>query len=219
MKKYETVIFDLDGTLLDTLEDLYNAVNYALRRNGMPSRTIEEVREFVGNGVKRLMELSVPGGVLNPRFGEALETFRDYYGAHCNDNTRAYDGVLQLLKELKSGGYRLAIVSNKPDSAVKDLNRIYFQDFVEAAIGEKEGVAKKPSPDTVFAALKELSMPSESAVYIGDSDVDILTAKNAGLPCISVLWGFRDKEILDAAGGTQFAGKPAEIRKFLVKEG
>lgn len=216
MKKYETVIFDLDGTLLDTLEDLWNAVNFALRKTGMPVRSIEEVRTFVGNGVKRLMELAVPGGVLNPRFGEAFDTFRDYYEVHCNDKTKAYDGVLKLLKELKSEGYRLAIVSNKPDSAVKDLNRIYFQDLVEVAIGEKEGMAKKPSPDMVFAALKELSMSPEGAVYIGDSDVDILTARNAGLPCISVLWGFRDRKFLEESGGVQFAKKPEGIKKFLI---
>lgn len=215
MKKYETVIFDLDGTLLNTLEDLSDAVNYALREMGMPERSLEEVRSFVGNGVRRLMELSVPEGFDNPAFEETFAKFREYYGVHCNDKTRAYDGVLELIRELKNEGYALAIVSNKLDLAVKELSEIYFEGIIKVAIGEKEGVAKKPAPDTVYAALKELDMPAETAVYVGDSEVDVMTAKNSGLPCISVLWGFRDEAFLRENGATQFARTADEVKKYL----
>lgn len=215
MRKYDTVIFDLDGTLLDTLADLTDAVNYALREFKMPERTIDEVRRFVGNGVRRLMELAVPDGFSNPLFEDVFAKFKEYYGVHCNDKTKAYDGVLALLKELKDEGYALAIVSNKLDSAVKELSEIYFEGVVKVAIGEKTGVAKKPAPDTVYEALRELGMPKESAVYVGDSEVDVMTAKNAGLPCISVLWGFRDEAFLREQGASQFAHTPAEVRSFL----
>lgn len=215
MRKYDTVIFDLDGTLLDTLEDLTDAVNYALREFDMPERTIDEVRRFVGNGVRRLMELAVPDGLSNPVFEDVFAKFKEYYGVHCNDKTKAYDGVLPLLKELKSEGFALAIVSNKLDSAVKELSEIYFEGVVKVAIGEKTGVAKKPAPDTVYEALRELGMPKERAVYVGDSEVDVMTAKNAGLPCISVLWGFRDEAFLRQQGAERFAHTPAEVRNFL----
>ena len=214
-KKYDTVIFDLDGTLLDTLEDLADAVNYALRSMQMPERTMEEVRAFVGNGVRRLMELAVPQGFANPGFEETFERFKEYYGVHCNDKTKPYEGILPLLQELKEEGFALAIVSNKLDSAVKELSRIYFNGLVEVAIGEREGVKRKPAPDTVFAALEELSVVGERAIYVGDSDVDVLTAKNAGLPCISVLWGFRDKEFLMEHGAEIFAATPEEIKQYL----
>lgn len=216
MKKYDTVIFDLDGTLLNTLEDLADSVNYALRRMGMAERTLEEVRCFVGNGVQRLMELSVPGGFDNPAFEETFAAFKEYYGEHCNDKTRAYDGVVELLRELRDEGYALAIVSNKLDSAVKELSEIYFDGIVKAAIGEKEGVAKKPAPDTVYAALEELQMPAERAVYVGDSEVDVMTAKNSGLPCISVLWGFRDRKFLEEHGAVTFAETPREVKRYLT---
>lgn len=215
MKKYETVIFDMDGTLLNTLEDIADAVNYALHEMGMPERTIEEVRNFVGNGVRRLMELSVPDGFDNPAFEETFAKFREYYGVHCNDKTKPYDGVLELIRELKEEGYALAIVSNKIDTAVKELAEIYFEGIVKVAIGEKEGVAKKPAPDTVYAALRELNMPAETAVYIGDSEVDVMTAKNSGLPCISVLWGFRDEAFLREKGATQFARTVEEVKSYL----
>lgn len=215
MKRYHTVIFDMDGTVLDTLQDLADAVNYALKSMQMPERTLEEVRCFVGNGVRRLMELSVPGGFDNPQFEETFARFKEYYGVHCNDKTKVYDGIMELLRDLKDEGYTLAIVSNKLDSAVKELNEIYFHGIVKVAIGEREGIAKKPAPDTVYAALEELGVPCEGAVYVGDSDVDVMTAKNAGLPCISVLWGFRDKEFLIEHGAVQFAEKPEDVKKFL----
>ncbi|MBO5459132.1 MAG: HAD family hydrolase, partial [Lachnospira sp.] len=207
----DTVIFDMDGTVLDTLQDLADAVNVALRAFDMPERTIDEVRSFVGNGVKRLLELSVPGGFTNPRFEEVFAKFREYYGVHCNDKTKAYDGILPLLRELEKEGYALAIVSNKLDSAVKELNEIYFEGIVKVAIGEVEGIAKKPAPDMVEKALRELGKTKETAVYVGDSDVDLMTARNAGLPCISVLWGFREEAFLKEQGAQYFARTPAEI--------
>lgn len=215
MKKYETVIFDLDGTLLYTLEDLTKATNYALRRMNMPERTLDDVRRFVGNGVARLIELAVPEGTAPDVFEQTLAIFWEYYDIHCNDNTKAYDGVIDLLRELKADGYALAIVSNKPDSAVKELAEIYFEGIVKVAIGESAGVAKKPAPDTVYAALKELGMPKEGAVYVGDSEVDVMTAKNSGLPCISVLWGFREEAFLKEHGADHFVREPEEIRDFL----
>lgn len=213
-KKITTIIFDLDGTLLNTLEDLNAAVNYALTSCNMPTRTISEIRQFVGNGVKKLMIRAVPQGEENPEFEKAFEIFKCYYGEHCNDATRAYDGISELLQELKKSGYALAIVSNKIDSAVRDLNNKYFPQ-VEVAIGDRENLKRKPEPDSVYLALKELGKTKEEAVYVGDSEVDLQTAKNAGLACISVLWGFRDKEFLMEKGAEVFAKKPKDILNIL----
>lgn len=209
-RKISTVVFDLDGTLLDTLEDLKNAVNYALDFCAMPKRTLDEVRRFVGNGVKKLMIRAVPDGEDNPDFEKAFDAFKQYYGEHCNDTTRAYDGIPELLETLKNSGYTLAIVSNKIDSAVQDLNNRYFPQ-VDVAIGDREHLQRKPHPDSVNLALKELGKIREEAVYIGDSDVDLATARNAGLPCISVLWGFRDREFLVEQGAETFVEQPMEI--------
>lgn len=215
MRRYKTVIFDLDGTLLDTLEDLTDAVNEALRCCGFPMRTIEEVRQFVGNGIYKLMQRAVPDGDVNPDFDKAFGTFKEYYGAHCNDKTRLYPGVKELLLQLKTQGYHLAIVSNKADFAVKELQKIYFDGIIEVAIGEKEGIRKKPAPDTVMQALKELGSEKETAVYVGDSEVDYQTAVNSGMPCISVTWGFRDKEFLIEQGAKQFAANTEELAGYL----
>lgn len=215
MKQIDTIIFDLDGTLLDTLEDLTDAVNFALKSCGMPLRTIEEVRCFVGNGVRNLMLRAVPQGEENPRFEEAFSFFKEYYGEHCNDKTRPYDGVMELMKTLKDRGYALGIVSNKIDSAVKELNGRYFADLIEVAIGEREGVLRKPAPDTVLTALQELGKNKENAIYVGDSEVDIATARNVGIPCISVLWGFRDQEFLKEQGADCFAGNPEDVLNYL----
>lgn len=215
MSRYETVIFDLDGTLLNTLEDLTDSVNFALKACDMPLRTIEDVRCFVGNGVRNLMIKAVPDGEANPRFKEAFSVFKEYYGEHCNDKTGPYDGVLELMAELKKKGYVMGIVSNKIDSAVKELNSKYFSEYIDVAIGEREGVQRKPAPDTVYAALKELGKEKDTAVYIGDSEVDLATAKNAGIPCVSVLWGFRDKELLQAQGADMFAVSPVDVLSYL----
>ncbi len=217
-KKYDTVVFDMDGTLLDTLEDLRDAVNYALRMHGMPERTTEEIRRFVGNGVRKLLVRSVPEGDKNPEFEAVFQAFREYYAVHSNDKTHAYKGVTELLKKLRDAGYAVAIVSNKPDAAVKNLNQIYFDGIVETAIGEREGMDKKPAPDMVWKAIEELGKTKETAVYVGDSEVDIETARNVGLPCISVLWGFRERDFLAARGAQVFAEAPEEVW-MLLEEG
>ncbi len=207
---YDTYIFDLDGTLLDTLQDLAASVNYALRQHHMPEHSIDDVRRFVGNGVRRLMERAVPEGAANPAFEAAFVTFREYYMEHSLDTTRPYDGILELIHELKQRGCRMAVVSNKMMAATQELVRHFFPE-IEVAIGEHEaaGIRKKPAPDTVFAAMQQLG--EGSAVYVGDSDVDLATARNSGLPCISVLWGFRDREFLLEHGATTFVEQPREI--------
>ena len=211
MKEFDTYIFDLDGTLLSTLNDLAASTNYALRWARMPERTIEEIRMFVGNGVKLLMERAIPNGSNNPKFEETYAKFREHYMEHNLDTTCPYEGISELLRELKSRGKNLAIVSNKFYAATQDLAKHFFPDTIEVAIGERETIRKKPAPDTVLEALRQLGVSKEGAVYIGDSDVDIMTAKNCGLPCISVLWGFRDKDFLIQHGGTIFVDKPADI--------
>ena len=158
---------------------------------------------------------AVPQGEKNPRFEEAFSFFKEYYGEHCNDKTRPYDGVMELMKTLKDRGYALGIVSNKIDSAVKELNGRYFADLIEVAIGEREGVLRKPAPDTVLTALQELGKNKENAIYVGDSEVDIATARNVGIPCISVLWGFRDQEFLKEQGADCFAGNPEDVLNYL----
>lgn len=207
---YEIYIFDLDGTLLDTLQDLAASVNYALRQHHMPEHSIDDVRRFVGNGVRRLMERAIPEGAANPAFEAAFATFRKYYMEHSLDTTRPYDGIPELIHELKKRGCRMAVVSNKMMAATQKLVHHFFPE-IEVAIGEDEaaGIRKKPAPDTVFVAMKQLG--EGSAVYVGDSDVDLATARNSGLPCISVLWGFRDRDFLLAHGATTFVEQPLDI--------
>ena len=213
---YKVFIFDLDGTLLDTLQDLANAVNYALRRHGMPEHSIDDVRRFVGNGVRLLMERAVPDGAGNPQFEAAFDSFRQYYMEHSLDTTRPYDGIPELLRALKQRGCRLAVVSNKMMAATQELCAHFFPE-IEVAIGEHEaeGIRKKPAPDTVCEALRQLGCDKQRAVYVGDSDVDIMTARNSGLPCISVLWGFRDRQFLTAHGATTFISHPSELLGLL----
>lgn len=209
----KTYIFDLDGTLLDTLSDLAAAVNFALRTHGMPEHSIDDVRRFVGNGVRKLMERAIPDGAANPQFDETFATFRQYYMAHSLDTTRPYEGIPEALAALKARGCRLAVVSNKMMAATQELCQHFFPDTIEVAIGENEaeGIRKKPAPDTVFAALKALGVGKEGAVYVGDSDVDIETARNSGLPCISVLWGFRDRDFLIQHGAKTFISDPGNL--------
>lgn len=213
----DTVIFDLDGTLLNTLEDLADSVNYALRQSYFPERTIEEVRKSVGNGVAKLMERVIPDGRENPLYDETLHKFREYYALHCKDKTKPYEGIMEMLDSLCTEGYRLAIVSNKFDAAVKELSSLYFGDHILSAIGESEKVRKKPAPDTVYQALGELSADAGQAVYVGDSDVDIRTAANVPMPCISVTWGFRDRQILLEAGAdaSRMITHPAQLLPLL----
>ena len=201
------ILFDLDGTLLDTLEDLADAVNYTMDHHGYPRRTLEEVRRFVGNGAMRLIALSVPEGADGE---EAFQTFKPYYDAHCQVKTRPYPGIREALAEL-AGEYPLAIVSNKPDSAVKSLCADYFPGIY--ALGELPPCPRKPAPDMVYKAMEAIGV--DRCIYVGDSEVDVLTAKNAGMPCLSVLWGFRDRRDMEEAGGRYFCGETDGLAKIL----
>ncbi len=214
-KKYEPVIFDLDGTLMNNLDDLMDSVNYALGICGMPEKSYEEIRRSVGNGIERLLELVVPNGSENPQFERALTLFKEYYGVHCNDKTDHCPEIRERLDALKREGFLMAIVSNKYYEGVQTLKQQYFKDYLQVAVGEQEGIRKKPAPDTVLAALKELKVPKEKAVYIGDSEVDIATAANTGMDCITVGWGFRTREEQEAAGGKVFVERPMEVLELL----
>ena len=214
--RYHTAVFDLDGTLLDTLQDLADSTNYALSINGLPARTLDEVRRFVGNGVATLIARAVPEGTEEALTAKCLSDFRAHYFINMENKTAPYPGIMEMLRALRLAGLHLAVVSNKFDSAVKGLCQNYFGDLIPVSIGESQGVARKPAPDTVFKALEELNVPAEGAVYIGDSDVDIATARNAGLPCISVNWGFRDNAFLLAHGASQIVSDPAGLYAALT---
>lgn len=211
MKDYKSYIFDLDGTLLNTLDDLAASTNYALRSVGLPEHSVEDVRRFVGNGVRKLMERAIEGGDANPLFDEAYTTFRKHYLEHGLDTTKPYPGVVDMLRRLKAEGKNIAVVSNKFYDATQELVHHFFGEYVSVAIGERENIRKKPAPDTVLEAMRLLGIGKEDAVYVGDSDVDINTAKNVGIPCISVLWGFRDREFLLENGATTFIDSPEQL--------
>ena len=206
------VLFDLDGTLLNTLDDLADAVNATLNKYGCPERTAEEVRQFIGNGAERLIRLALPGKEDDPPVAEVLAYYQDYYAAHTQIKTRPYDGILDALQQVAEK-YPVAIVSNKPDNAVKPLCRDYFGDVY--ARGESNDCPRKPAPDMVKKAMAEIGV--DACVYVGDSDVDVLTAKNAGMPCLSVLWGFRDRSCMEAVGGKHFCKKPGDMLPILTK--
>ncbi len=216
VENIKAVVFDLDGTLLDTLDDLSNATNWALLHNRLPERTIDEVRRFVGNGVRRLIERAVPAGTDSALFEQTFADFKAYYVDHCQEHTRPYDGIPEMLQALKARGFRLAIVSNKLQAGVDELYARFFSDTVDVAIGESPEIQRKPAPDMVLEALRQLGITASEAVYVGDSDVDLLTARNSGLPCISVLWGFRDREFLEKHGATFFAAAPADVVEALA---
>lgn len=205
------ILFDLDGTLLDTLDDLADGTNHVLAQFGYPERTIEEVRRFVGNGARRLIQQAVPQGA----DAEAvLAAFQTYYSAHCQIKTRPYDGIPEALAALEKA-YPIAIVSNKPDCAVKPLCAQYFPGIY--AQGETDGCPRKPAPDMVYRAMEAIG--AETCIYVGDSEVDVLTAQNAGVPCVSVLWGFRDRQEIEAAGGSHFCEKPEDLPEEIAKIG
>ena len=212
-KIINTVVFDLDGTLLDTLEDLRDAANHVLGGHGLPLIDLERTRMAVGNGLRVMMGRIVKGGEAHPEFEKMLDEFVGYYKEHSSVKTKPYDGIADAMKKLSDGGYKLAIVSNKPDIAVKELAKYYFGGFDIAASGENEkaGIPKKPSPEMVFSALETLGTDASHAVYVGDSDVDILTAKNSGMPCVSVSWGFRTKDQLEKAGAGKIISSPYEL--------
>lgn len=209
--KYDTVIFDLDGTLLNTIEDLTDSVNSVLNKNSYEKRTIDEVLEFIGNGVKQLMTLSLPKGTDIKLIEKCVTEFQSHYSGNMKNKTKPFPGILELLKELKEKNIKIAIVSNKFDSAVKDLNRHYFSDYIKTAVGETKDIPKKPAPDIVFKALEELGSDLAKSLYVGDSDVDVKTAKNAGLDCAAVTWGFRSRVVLEKENPEYIIDKPFDL--------
>ena len=215
MKRYKAIIFDLDGTLLDTLADLAEGTNYALRVNGFPERTIDEIRRFVGNGARKLIERAVPDGQIEAALEKVRQDFDIDYKVHCKDHTGPYPGIMEMLQELVQQGYSLGVVSNKPDFAVQELIPEYFPGIFTSVSGERQGVAKKPAPDLIREAMKNLQADSSNAVYVGDSEVDLEAAVNAGIPCISVAWGFKGKKFLEEQQAEMIIEKPSEIQKYL----
>ena len=213
---YRAVIFDLDGTLLNTLTDLANSVNYAMERQGFPVHSEEAVRQMVGNGIYVLMEQAVPRGRECPAFDACLKDFREHYEAHKKDFTKPFPGVMEFLEKADKAGYKMAVVSNKFDLAVKGLCRDFFYPYITTAIGESSQIARKPAPDTVFAAMQKLHSAPEHCVYVGDSDVDLATAKNAGISCISVSWGFRSREFLLSHGASTIADSMENLWELLA---
>ena len=215
--KYSVAIFDMDGTILDTLQDLTDSINFALKENRFMPRKLEEVRTFDGNGLEKLVERAVPEHTPFQNIQRVLESFNGYYTEHCAVKTKPYDGIVELLKNIKNCGYKVAVVSNKPDYGVKSLCSQYFDGIFDSAAGIKDGTNPKPSPDTVNGILKLLECSKKSAVYIGDSEVDIMTAKNAGIKCISVDWGFKSKEFLIANGAEEIVESCEELFDKLTK--
>lgn len=213
---YQLAIFDLDGTVLDTLQDLADSLNYALKSQNMPPRTIDEVCRFVGNGMGLLIQRGVPAGTDPKAEARVLECFHAHYKEHCFDATRPYTGIPELLSTLRRKAVLTAVVSNKADYGVQELCARYFPGLFDLAVGERTGVRKKPCPDSVLEVLNALSVDRQNAVYIGDSDVDIDTAKNAGMDCISVDWGFRSREFLLAHGASRIVSAPEELERLLI---
>lgn len=211
----DTIIFDLDGTLLNTIEDLADSTNYALHAFGLPARSLDEVRRFVGNGVELLIRRAVDGALSAQQEASCLATFKKHYSGNMYNKTRPYDGIPELVRMLCGQAYHLAIVSNKFDSAVKELNRIYFEDMFPIAVGASDTVAKKPAPDVVFEVLRQFGVDQTHALYVGDSDVDGATAKNAGIPFIGVAWGFREEDVLRQAGAQSVIHRPDELLELL----
>lgn len=217
MIKHKAVIFDMDGTILNTIEDLADALNFALKTNKFPKRSLLEVKSFVGNGIRTLIKRSVPDEINDDEVKQLNADFTEYYSVHCADKTKPYEGILELISKLKKEGLKTAVISNKADYAVQILLEQYFNGLFDVSVGERSGVRKKPAPDTVNEVLKTLNCSPDEAIYVGDSEVDIETAKNAGIECIIVGWGFRDKDFLIAHGAKTVVSDPAELHRMLSK--
>ncbi|MFR1565657.1 MAG: HAD family hydrolase [Christensenellales bacterium] len=213
--KVKAVIFDLDGTLLNTLTDLSASVNYTLERFGFPLRSEREVRSYLGNGIRALVEKSLPADKKDMT-DECLKVFKDYYDIHKDDNTAPYDGIVDMLRSVKAAGLKTAIVSNKYDAAVQYLKDVTFSGLIDFAVGEGNGIAAKPAPDGVWLALKKLNAVKEESVYVGDSEVDLMTAENSGLKCVAVTWGFRDREELILRGAKNVIDAPDRLASLLI---
>lgn len=209
--KYRLMIFDLDGTLLNTLEDLADSVNYVLWKHGFPERTTEEVRSFVGDGIHKLIERSVPEGTAPFMVEECFKDFTPYYKVHCADKTKPYEGITALLQRLRASGVKTAVVSNKADYAAKELCARYFPDMFDEVVGERVGIHRKPAPDSVNEVIRLLGATKEETVYVGDSDVDVQTAENAGIDGVFVAWGFKGEAFLKEAGANVIVTRPEEI--------
>ncbi|MBQ7980652.1 MAG: HAD family hydrolase [Oscillospiraceae bacterium] len=216
--KYELAIFDLDGTILNTLDDLADSVNHVLAQHGFPLHTKDEVRMMVGNGILNLIKRALPKGTEQGTVEAVFADFNAHYKLHSADKTKPYDGITEMLEQLKANGVKLAVVSNKADYAMQTLCEKYFSGFFDAVAGEKQGVPKKPAPDGVNAILCKLGVERNKSVYIGDSDVDIQTADNAGLTCIAVDWGFRDRALLEKNGAEIIVSSPSEASKCILED-
>ena len=216
MNTIRAVIFDLDGTLLNTLDDLAGAVNHALALHGYPVRSLEEIRRFVGNGIANLIHRALPDGVDADTEEAVLADFRAYYAVHNMDVTAPYEGVREMLAALRDAGIPMALVSNKIESAVEALRCHFFADSIAVAIGDDPSRPRKPAPDGTYAALARLGVSADEAIFVGDSDVDVDTARNAGMRMLAVTWGFRDADTLRARGATLLADTPADATRILL---
>lgn len=214
--KYKAVIFDMDGTILNTLEDLKNATNYSLRQFGMPERSLEEVRMFVGNGIRKLVERAVPSGTSEEKITQVFDVFLEYYEIHSADNTSPYPGILELVEKLKKAGIKTAVSTNKADVPAQELGREYFNGIFDLIVGQQDGLKVKPAPDSVNKILSILDIQKKDAIYIGDSDVDVQTAKNSGLDFIGVSWGFRGREFLEKNGAKNIVDNANEILDLVI---
>lgn len=214
--KYKAVIFDMDGTILNTLEDLKNATNYSLRQFGMPERSLEEVRMFVGNGIRKLVERAVPSGTPKEKIAQVFDVFLEYYEIHSADNTSPYPGILELVEKLKKSGIKTAVSTNKADVPAQELGREYFNGIFDLIVGQQDGLKVKPAPDSVNKILSILDIQKKDAIYIGDSDVDVQTAKNSGLDFIGVSWGFRGREFLEKNGAKNIVDNANEILDLVI---
>lgn len=214
--KYKAVIFDMDGTILNTLEDLKNATNYSLRQFGMPERSLEEVRMFVGNGIRKLVERAVPAGTSEEKIAQVFDVFLEYYEIHSADNTSPYPGILELVEKLKKSGIKTAVSTNKADVPAQELGREYFNGIFDLIVGQQDGLKVKPAPDSVNKILTILDIQKKDAIYIGDSDVDVQTAKNSGLDFIGVSWGFRGREFLEKNGAKNIVDNANEILDLVI---
>lgn len=216
--RYDAILLDMDGTVLNTIEDLTDAMNAALRHYDMPERSLEEVRAFVGNGARRLVEQAVPAGTPEALTEQVLDWYKPYYDAHCQIKTRPYDGIDTLLRDLREKGLRLCILSNKPDPAVKILAEKHFPGLLDLALGETAAIRRKPWPDMILACAETLGIEKERCLYVGDSEVDVLTARNAGIDCASVCWGFRTRQQLLEAGAARIFDRPESLRDWILKQ-
>ena len=216
--KYQAVLFDMDGTVLDTLDDLCDSINHSLAEFSLPQVSREHVRQCLGNGAAFLVSHSIPAGSSPELEADVLAFYKPWYDAHCLIKTAPYEGILPMMQSLKEHGLRLAIISNKPDRAVQELSDAFFPGLLELSVGESPSVRRKPAPDTVLTAASQIGLSVDQCVYVGDSEVDLQTARNAGMDCISVTWGFRDEAQLIEAGASVLVRTPEELESFLLRD-